>query len=59
MNGQQMKKNILGIGTVLFVLTQIFSVGTESASGPIWTAKTSWDAPDVGDWTVPAFKMNE
>jgi len=35
MDGKQMKKNMLGIGTMLFVLTLIFSVGTASASGPI------------------------
>ncbi len=55
MDGKQMKRNILGIGTMLFVLTLIFSVGTASASGPVWTAKASWDAPDVGGYAAPAF----
>ena len=55
MKGKQMKKNILGIGTMLFVLTLIFSVGTASAGDPIWTANSDWDAPDVGSCAAPAF----
>lgn len=55
MDGKQMNKNMLGIGTMLFVLTLIFSVGTASAIGPIWTANPGWDAPDIGYDAAPAF----
>ena len=54
MDGKQMKKNLLGVGTMRFVLTRIFSVGSASASGPTWTAKPSWDALSAGV-AAPAF----
>ena len=28
---------------------------TGSASSPVWTAKSAWNAPDVGNYSIPAF----
>jgi len=53
---KEKKKAILGIGTMLFVLVLILSVGTASAEDLTWTAKSDWDVPDVGtDNAKPAF----
>ena len=48
---------VIIITTTLFALLLILSVGigTVSAAGPIWTAKPSWDVPDVGKGSHPAF----
>ena len=50
-------KEMFGTTTALFALLVILSVGigAVSADGPIWTAKSGWDAPDVGQGAAPAF----
>jgi hypothetical protein len=50
-------KEMFGTTTALFALLVILSVGigAVSAEGPIWTAKSGWDAPAVGQGAAPAF----
>ena len=45
-----------GITTTLLALLLILSVGigTVSAGGPIWTANSNWNLPDVGQGSAPA-----
>ena len=46
-------KNLRMMG--LFSLMMILLVGAASAAGPVWTANTGWNAPDVGGYATPAF----
>ena len=52
----QTKIRNYSITTALFALLLMLSsgIGTVSAGGPIWTANSGWDLPDVGQGSAPA-----
>ncbi|KAF5416221.1 MAG: hypothetical protein C5S49_04990 [Candidatus Methanogaster sp.] len=47
---------IRGIVTTTVLILALITISTTSASADsCWIANTSWDAPAVGDYAVPAF----
>jgi len=46
---------IKGIITTTVLILALIAISTASAEPICWAANTSWDAPDVGNYSVPAF----